>query len=69
MPLRQERGPIPVLPIKEPFLGQKSWMYPAVLVKKVDPQYPESAKRSGIQGSVVVHAIIDRHGDVTDAWP
>ena len=54
-------------PIKLPFAGQQSWMHPAVLVKRVDPQYPELAKRAGIQGSVVVHAIIDRYGNVTAA--
>ena len=54
-------------PAKLPFIGQQSWMHQAVLVKKIDPKYPESAKRTGIQGAVVVHAIIDREGNVTAA--
>ena len=54
-------------PAKLPFIGQQSWMHQAVLVKKIDPKYPELAKRTGIQGAVVVRAIIDREGNVTTA--
>jgi periplasmic protein TonB len=31
---------------------------------KVEPQYPEFARRLGIHGSVVIHAMIDRTGAV-----
>jgi protein TonB len=35
-----------------------------VLRVKVEPQYPEFARRFGIHGSVVIHAVIDRTGAV-----
>jgi protein TonB len=34
------------------------------LVKKVNPVYPPSAKKDGIQGTVVLHAIIGKDGHV-----
>ncbi len=37
-----------------------------LLVKKVAPQYPEDARQARIQGTVVLHALIDKYGDVVD---
>ena len=34
------------------------------LLSRVEPIYPEDAKQQGIQGTVKLHAIIDRHGSV-----
>lgn len=34
------------------------------LVSRVEPVYPEEAKQQGIQGTVKLHAIIDKHGSV-----
>lgn len=39
---------------------------PAVLVSKVDPVYPESARRAGVRGTVVLAVTIDATGRVTD---
>jgi TonB family protein len=36
----------------------------ALIVKKVPPEYPEAAKKAGIQGQVVLRAIIGKNGDV-----
>jgi bla regulator protein blaR1 len=36
----------------------------ALIVKKVPPEYPEAAKKAGIQGEVVLRAIIGKDGDV-----
>lgn len=36
------------------------------LVSKVTPVYPQEAKEQGIQGAVVLHAIIDRDGTVKE---
>lgn len=38
-----------------------------VLVRRVEPSYPEIARRSRTRGVVVIEAIIDREGNVTDA--
>jgi periplasmic protein TonB len=38
----------------------------ALLVKKVQPNYPEEARKKHIQGSVVMKVIISRDGDVQD---
>jgi protein TonB len=34
------------------------------LLSRVEPVYPEDAKQQGIQGTVKLHAVIDRHGAV-----
>jgi len=41
-----------------------SWRQQAILVKKVDPEYPLFARRAGIHGAVVLHATIDREGRI-----
>jgi TonB family protein len=35
-----------------------------LVVKKVPPEYPDEARRGRIQGTVVMHAIIDKAGDI-----
>ena len=37
-----------------------------LLIKKVQPIYPHDARYNGIQGSVVMHAVINKAGDVID---
>jgi TonB family protein len=37
---------------------------PAVLISKVDPSYPEAARRAGVDGTVVLDAEIDQTGQV-----
>lgn len=39
---------------------------PAVLLSKVDPVYPNGARRAGVQGTVVMDVTIDASGRVTD---
>jgi len=39
------------------------------LIHKVVPEYPEQARQSGIQGSVVLHAIIDKAGYIIELHP
>ncbi len=39
---------------------------PATLVSKVEPRYPESARRSGVEGTVLLDATIDETGAVRD---
>lgn len=38
----------------------------ALLIKKVQPQYPDDARQSRIQGLVVLKALLDTNGDVED---
>jgi protein TonB len=40
-----------------------------LVVKKVSPEYPEEARRGRIQGTVVLHVIISKAGDVTMIEP
>jgi periplasmic protein TonB len=35
-------------------------------IKKIPPNYPKDARQAGIQGSVVMKAVIDTNGDVVD---
>lgn len=37
-----------------------------LLVTKVQPQYPDDARKAGIQGQVVLQALIDKNGDVEE---
>ena len=38
---------------------------PALLMSRVDPQYPEAARRTGVEGTVILDATIDETGHVT----
>jgi protein TonB len=35
-----------------------------LLIKKIDPEYPESARQKHVEGSVTLNAVIDKNGDV-----
>ena len=37
-----------------------------LLITKVQPQYPEEARQSRIQGTVILHAVINTKGDVEE---
>jgi TonB family protein len=37
-----------------------------LLLKKVAPHYPEDARQAHIQGTVMLHALISRTGDIAD---
>lgn len=37
-----------------------------LLIKKVPPDYPEIARQARVQGSVVMHAVIDKNGNIQD---
>jgi TonB family protein len=39
------------------------------LLSRVEPVYPEEAKRQGIQGTVKLHAVVDRYGSVKSFQP
>jgi TonB family protein len=52
-----------------PELGE--YVYVEVLpeaIVKVVPQYPDSARANGIQGTVIVNALVCRSGNVLDTW-
>jgi len=36
-----------------------------LLIKRVQPKYPKKARKEGVQGTVVLHAIISKEGDIT----
>lgn len=38
---------------------------PALLMSKVDPEYPEAARRAGVEGTVILDATINETGQVT----
>ncbi|HEX7829470.1 MAG TPA: energy transducer TonB [Thermoanaerobaculia bacterium] len=40
---------------------------PPKIVTRVDPQYTEAARRAKIEGIVIIEAVIDRSGNVTEA--
>jgi TonB family protein len=36
----------------------------SMLIKKIDPEYPDSARREHVEGTVTLGAVIDKNGDV-----
>ena len=40
---------------------------PPVAISRIDPQYTEVARKARVEGIVIIEAIIDRNGNVTDA--
>jgi len=37
-----------------------------LLIKRVNPEYPEKARKKRIQGTVVLRAVISKEGDIID---
>lgn len=59
--------PIPHPPIATVHPPRISAMMQGNLTKRVEPEYPPIAKQAGIQGSVVIKAIISREGTIERA--
>ena len=66
----QEAGSTPSSPEAHVALPQRVRVSQGVaqglLIKKVQPKYPEDARQARIQGSVVLQALIDKEGNVED---
>jgi TonB family protein len=58
--------PLQTPPITPPAIAATGMIEPRK-IHHVMPIYPESARLGGVMGIVVIDAIIDRHGNVTDA--
>jgi TonB family protein len=48
-------------------VGEGEGMETPEVTRKVDPAYPDEAKRAGLQGTVVVEVIVDEKGHVEEA--
>jgi TonB family protein len=59
-PPQQEKSALPAR------VRVSSGVSTGLLIKKVQPIYPPDARYNGIQGSVVMHAVINKAGDVID---
>ena len=55
---------VPATAPQEPSGLAEEAVSPAVLISKVEPDYPEAARRAGIEGSVVLDATISETGQV-----
>jgi protein TonB len=59
------------LPPEEPGGGTREFMHfemPPRLVSSAVPEYPELARKAGVEGFVIVHVTVDGTGRVVDAW-
>jgi TonB family protein len=65
---RKENMPSPPLPLDPPSpKDKKRTLKKPRLIRKVDPVYPDEAKKAGIEGRVVVTAVTDVFGCVVEA--
>jgi protein TonB len=62
---RAEPEPAPVAPVAVQRIRQ-SQIQPAMILSQPQPVYPPIARSVGIQGDVVLHAIIDREGNIAE---
>jgi TonB family protein len=61
------RDPIPALPEPKPLTPQQvDRLVPSHLLYRVEPMYPNEAKRQRIEGTVKLHAIIGQDGRIRD---
>ncbi len=65
-PITSEPSGQPSEPSVESSVRAGAEVEPAELLSKVDPPYPEAARRAGVEGTVVLDATIDESGSVTD---
>jgi TonB family protein len=56
----------PARPASPPATAPGAPVEPAVLVSKVDPEYPDAAIRARVEGSVVLEIGVDETGNVSD---
>ncbi|MEO0224325.1 MAG: TonB family protein [candidate division WOR-3 bacterium] len=61
-----ENVPLPTATSEEVYEFFKVEIKPQV-IKSVPPEYPEYAKKAGIEGRVVISAVVDEEGNVVDA--
>jgi periplasmic protein TonB len=58
---------VPAPKSQEPPTGPPPWYVTAPkLIHEKKPEYPLEAREKGIQGEVVLHATVDKDGNVTD---
>jgi protein TonB len=60
--------PVPVAPVAPTAVQRvrQSQIQPAMILSQPQPPYPPIARSVGIQGDVVLHAIIDREGGIVE---
>src|SRR5258706_5652346 len=69
-PTPESKGETPSAPARTPKIATpqrvrvSQGVMQSVLVKRVNPEYPSEARKGRIQGTVVMHAIISKAGDI-----
>ena len=68
--LRRDAGPVAPpprpKPVKREPIAVSANVKQSALIRKVEPLYPESAKRERVQGKVVLELAVDSEGNVSD---
>src|SRR5262249_29371920 len=59
-----DSGPAPVLQTATPEPRKLSHLEPGQIIRQVSPAYPPLARAMGVQGEVVLRAIISRTGEL-----
>jgi periplasmic protein TonB len=60
-PAGTEQAPQPAVPVR---VRVSQGVSQGLLITKVQPKYPKKARKKGIQGTVVLHALISKAGDI-----
>lgn len=66
-PVAGSATPPPAEPVEEPIYHVTGQIVAPVLLSRVSPTYPISARRSGVEGTVVATLVVGVDGTVTDA--
>lgn len=64
-PLPEGDAPVPPESAEPPETSDEA-LEPAVLISKIDPVYPEAARRAGVDGTVVLDALVGKSGRVEE---
>jgi protein TonB len=65
-PATRQSSAAPLIPPKPTQIRVSQGVTQGLLLKKVQPKYPKEARKQHVQGSVLLHAVIDKTGNIAE---